>query len=381
MRLSFTIGHGVPKFSLFLRPTLSRHLHRPIYSSSTLPSPTSQNPQTPLFLRPPTHRATFSDLRKWQNWAKTLALSVGSSFVDMDNGPDSTLLCRELKWLIEDVTEDGSISETLHNEEPERTVRLRVGLEELYKLWKQRIEERRPFQYIVGCEHWRDLILCVQEGVLIPRPETEKIVDLVGDLFSDNQGLREGLWADLGTGSGAIAIGIGMILRSSGRVIATDLSLLALEVATFNVQRYGLQVSAGRGKKRAVFLFSDVIQLRQGSWFEPLKDVEGKLAGIVSNPPYIPSDHISGLQAEVGRHEPRLALDGGVIGMNDLLHLCKGAASMLHSGGFFVFETNGEQQCKFLVEYMETEAGDNFYNVNIVPDFARVPRFVTGFRK
>lgn len=66
--------------------------------------------------------------------------------------------------------------------------------------------------------------------------------------------------------------------------------------------------------------------------------MEGKLAGIVSNPPYIPSDHISGLQAEVGRHEPRLALDGGVTGMNGLLHLCKGAASMLHSGGFFAFE-------------------------------------------
>lgn len=170
--------------------------------------------------------------------------------MDLDNGPDTTLLCRELKWLTEDVTEDGSISEHLRNKEPERIIHLRVGLKELYKLWKQRIEERRPFQYIVGCEHWRNLVLCIEEGVLIPRPETEKIVDLVVDLVSDNQGLKEGLWADLGTGTGAIAIGIGMTLRSSGRVIATDLSPMAVEVAAFNVQRYGLQVSARTENKR-----------------------------------------------------------------------------------------------------------------------------------
>ena len=66
--------------------------------------------------------------------------------------------------------------------------------------------------------------------------------------------------------------------------------------------------------------------------------MEGKLAGIVSNPPYIPSDNIPGLQAEVGRHEPRLALDGGLNGMDDLLHICNGAALMLRPGGFFIFE-------------------------------------------
>ncbi|PQM41008.1 release factor glutamine methyltransferase [Prunus yedoensis var. nudiflora] len=212
----------------------------------------------------------------------------------------------------------------------------------------------------------RDLVLCVQEGVLIPRPETELIVDLVGDVVLGNEGLREGLWADLGTGSGAIAIGIGRILGTGGRVIATDLSPAAIGVAGFNVQRYGLQ---------------DVVELRQGSWFEPLKDMEGKLAGFVSNPPYIPSDDISGLQAEVGRHEPRVALDGGINGMDDLLHICKGAASMLKPGGFFAFETNGEKQCKHLVEYMENDAGGSFFNLKIVPDFAGIHRFVTGFHK
>ena len=78
--------------------------------------------------------------------------------------------------------------------------------------------------------------------------------------------------------------------------------------------------------------------IKQGSWFEPLKELEGELMGLVSNPPYIPSEHISGLQAEVAKHEPRLALDGGKKGTSDLLHLCHGAVSMLKPHGFFAFE-------------------------------------------
>lgn len=87
-------------------------------------------------------------------------------------------------------------------------------------------------------------------------------------------------------------------------------------------------------------LTQDKIEIKLGSWFEPLKNVEGQFVGLVSNPPYIPSHHIIGLQAEVAKHEPRLALDGGSNGMNDLLHLCHGAASMLKPGGFFAFEVS-----------------------------------------
>ncbi|KAJ9182972.1 hypothetical protein P3X46_006898 [Hevea brasiliensis] len=345
-------------------PSLFASLCRPICSTSLSLSPSSLKPTTPLFLRPPTFSTSLSELNKWHHWAKNLASSVGSSFVHLDNGPDSTLLCRELRWLLEDSLEDHSLISQLGSQNYHMDVRLRASLDELYVLWRQRIEERRPFQYIVGCEHWRDLVLSVQEGVLIPRPETELIVDLVKDVVLDSRELKEGLWADLGTGSGAIAIGIGRILWSQGRVIATDLSPVAVAVATYNVLRYDLK---------------DMIEVRKGSWFEPLKDVEGKLAGVVSNPPYIPSDDISRLQAEVGQHEPRLALDGGVSGMDDLLHLSNGAVSMLKPGGFFVFETNGEKQCQFLVDYMENNNPGKFCNVNIVSDFAGIQRFVTGF--
>ncbi|XP_044489268.1 release factor glutamine methyltransferase isoform X2 [Mangifera indica] len=309
-------------FPVFRKPSLHYHsaFHTPISFSS---SSSSIKPKIPLFLRPPTHSIPLSDLKKWYNWAKNLASSVGSSFLHSDNGADASLLCRELNWLLEDSLEDRSLIPHLGIQESSQNANLRVDLEELYSLWKERIEKRKPLQYLVGCEHWRDLVLCVEEGVFIPRPETELMVDLVSHAIENNEELREGFWVDLGTGSGAIAIGIGRVLGEQGKVFAIDLNPVACSVAALNVQRYGLQ---------------DKIEVRRGSWFKTLKDFEGKLSGIVSNPPYIPSDHISGLQAEVGKHEPRLALDGGPDGMEDLLHLLNGAASMLKPGGFFAFE-------------------------------------------
>ncbi|KAL3503707.1 hypothetical protein ACH5RR_038156 [Cinchona calisaya] len=355
-----------PSLSSIFKPILFQTLpNRPVNFSKISSPPTSLKPQTPLFLKPANYRATLSDLKKWQLWAKNLATSVGTKFLDSDNGPDSALLLRELGWLIQDAVLEGPTSLSSENNPSEVVVSLRACLVDLYLLWKQRIEERRPFQYLVGCEHWRDLVLSVEEGILIPRPETELIVDFVSDVVKENEVLREGLWADLGTGSGAIAIGIGRILGSCGRAIATDLSPIAVSVASYNVQRYSLQ---------------DKVQVKQGSWFEPLKEDEGKFAGIVSNPPYIPSEDIGGLQAEVGKHEPKLALDGGATGMNDLLHLCNGIASMLRPGGFFAFETNGEKQSKFLVDYMENESKGSFFDVKVASDFAGIKRFVTGYR-
>jgi release factor glutamine methyltransferase len=78
--------------------------------------------------------------------------------------------------------------------------------------------------------------------------------------------------------------------------------------------------------------------VRQGFWFSPLQDKLGELAGVISNPPYIPSDKLIGLQAEVGKHEPRIALDGGPDGMNDLREICRGSATALRQGGFLALE-------------------------------------------
>ncbi|KAL9407438.1 hypothetical protein Peur_004410 [Populus x canadensis] len=240
-------------------------------------------------------------------------------------------LFRELNWLIEDSLVNRSSSSSCFSfsqykydtSGKNENVMLQISLDDLYQLWEQTIEERRLYQYIVGCEHWRDLVLSVQEGVLIPRPNTELIVDLVSDVVSKNEELGQGLWADVGTGSGAIAIGIRRIWGSYD----TDLSPIAVLVAAL-MCLYGLQ---------------DVI--------------EGKDL--------------------VGRHEPRLALDAGSSGIDYLVHLCNGASAMLKPDGFFAFETNREKQCEFLVDCIENGIAGSFCNLNI----AGIERFVTGFRR
>ncbi|KAJ1377907.1 S-adenosyl-L-methionine-dependent methyltransferase, partial [Sesbania bispinosa] len=198
MKLTLSSIYRPYSFPILLHSSAFTTLCRPSCSSALSSPPTSLQPQIPLFLRPPIYSTKLRDLKKWHDWAKTVASSIGSTFVQSDNGPDSSILCRELKWLMEDAVEDHSLFSQMGVQEDDKRVKMRADVEELYCLWKQRIQERRPFQYIVGCEHWRDLVLSVQEGVLIPRPETEIIVDLVSDVVSKNEDLKRGVWADWG---------------------------------------------------------------------------------------------------------------------------------------------------------------------------------------
>ncbi|GJM95155.1 hypothetical protein PR202_ga11863 [Eleusine coracana subsp. coracana] len=252
---------------------------------------------TPLFLRPATHPVPASALAAFRRRAAALV------------PPSAPHLHRHLRWLLADASTTSSDSDP---------ALLRAPLDHIEALWLGHVRARRPFQYVVGNEHWRDMVVAVREGVLIPRPETEAVVDMVKGV----EGFGGGWWADLGTGSGAIAVAVARELGDGGRVFATDVSDVAVEVARLNVERYGVQ---------------DKVEIRQGSWFEPLQDVKGKLMGVISNPPYIPTEDLPGLQPEVGWHEPKLALDGGRDGLEHLLHLCEGLSSALKSGGFFVF--------------------------------------------
>jgi release factor glutamine methyltransferase len=123
--------------------------------------------------------------------------------------------------------------------------------------------------------------------VLIPRPETELLIDFVQEAVAAAPALGAGAWADLGTGSGALATGVARALPQARRVYAVDLSPAPLAYAAFNAQRLGVG--------------SRLTALR-GSWYEPLEAAGVRqLAGVVSNPPYIASTDMPGLQAEVGR--------------------------------------------------------------------------------
>lgn len=234
-----------------------------------------------------------------------------------------------------------------------------------------------PLQYLTSTAYWRDLILSVGPGVLIPRPETELLVDFVRIAVEENEKLSVGPWADLGTGSGALAIAVAKELPQT-KVYAVDLADEPCVYCKFNAHR--LDVS-----KR--------VEILQGSWFEPLKSRKvGKLAGIVSNPPYIASEELSSLQAEVGQHEPWLALDGGEnLGIDSLVVICRESIDMLAPGGFIALETGGKQQSEYiahLMEHMFVKAGFRdetmnlpaFRTIEIRKDLRGVSRFVTAFR-
>lgn len=183
-----------------------------------------------------------------------------------------------------------------------------------------------PFAYAVGSAPFRHLSLRVDERVLIPRPETEVLVDGILERMRARYGPAEG-WGtavDVGTGSGAIALA----LASEGRfdrVIATDTSLDALNVARSNA------LDLARGAARS-------IEFRHGSFMAPLAGVRATL--VVSNPPYVSFDEIELLPASVRDWEPPLALFSGANGMFATSAIVRESAGILLSGGLLALEVD-----------------------------------------
>jgi release factor glutamine methyltransferase len=210
---------------------------------------------------------------------------------------------------------------------PDRSVKLRCSLTHLHHLWQCHLQRREPLQYLVGCSPWRDLQLAVGPGVLIPRQETELLVELALDHV---QGLLPQLplvWADLGTGSGCVAIALAQALPASTG-LAVDCSPAALSQAAANGLACGVN---GR------------LEWLQGSWWQPLRPWWGQLGLVVSNPPYIPTAELASLDPVVRWHEPLLALDGGPDGLAALRAVAQGAAAALAPGGVLLLEHHYDQ--------------------------------------
>lgn len=181
------------------------------------------------------------------------------------------------------------------------------------------LQDRVPFQYLICTAHWRDLILSVGPGVLVPRPETELMIDLAAAALAANPGLARMPWADLGTGSGALAIGTAQLLmqqQQKGQQPSSDAAVTAKSPAAGPPQVFAVDLSttavAYAATNAAAHGVQETVQALQGSWFDPLQHLQGQLGGVLSNPPYIPRRQMeAGLQAEVAQHEPMSALDGG----------------------------------------------------------------------
>lgn len=265
----------------------------------------------------------------------------------------------EVDWLIKTITNLDSLSLRLGTWQKQSQINSDKSLTELTKLWQQRLHERLPVQYLVETVFWRRFQLKVTPAVLIPRPETELIIDiaLANSLISSS----ERHWVDLGTGSGAIAIGLADVFPTA-TVHGVDLSADALKIAQENANSLNL----------------DNIRFYQGSWWSPLNALQGKVTGMISNPPYIPSLQIAQLQPEVAWHEPRLALDGGDDGLDDIRYLIKTAPQYLVSGGIWLIELmvgQADTVVTLLIQQGE------YYDPKIFADLAGIERFVLAYRR
>lgn len=270
-------------------------------------------------------------------------------------------LKQELDWLLLEVSDLTPLDLRLA---PTATqpVQMQLSLEELQQLWQQRLQTHIPVQHLVGTAHWRQFQLTVSKDVLIPRPETELLIDLaVGAIPPSLQLGNEDLWADLGTGSGAIAMGLATAFPQA-MIHAVDCSASALAIAEQNSDTYHLQHQ---------------IRFHLGQWCEPLVGFKGQFLGIVSNPPYIPTQILPTLQPEVVNHEPHLALDGGADGLDAMREIVAIAPQYLQSGGVLLLEMMcGQDQA---VKALLTAQGQ-YHRIQIHPDLAGIPRFAQAYR-
>lgn len=214
---------------------------------------------------------------------------------------------------------------------------------------------RQPVSHILGRKGFWKIMLSVTPDVLTPRPDTESILDVVLPAFPEGMAFS---LLDLGVGSGAIMLAI-LAERPAAKALGIDSSSEALAVARENAANLDLN-------SRAAFL--------HGDWTTGLGDDSFDV--VVSNPPYIPTADIEGLDPEVRDHEPRLALDGGADGLDAYRELAPEILRVLKPGGLFAVEIGHDQSAA--VEALFKAAGADA--VRTVKDLAERDRVVTGFK-
>ncbi|UCD79693.1 MAG: peptide chain release factor N(5)-glutamine methyltransferase [Desulfobacterales bacterium] len=229
-------------------------------------------------------------------------------------------------------------------------------LQRFKALIKRRIK-REPVAYILGVKEFWSLDLKVNQDVLIPRPETECLVEKALDLLSQRADSHSQRILDLGTGSGAIVMALASQLPQH-IYFASDRFLPAVEVARANVSRYE---------------YSPRIHLFVGDWFAALNETKTSFDMIVSNPPYVPSDDIGGLQPEINRYEPLAALDGAEDGLACYRTIIGTAHNYLKTAGVLVLEIGHDQRN----DVRRIAAGvDRYEEFNCAKDYSGYDRVV-----
>ncbi len=225
----------------------------------------------------------------------------------------------------------------------------------IYEKYLSLIESRKkgkPVSYIVENQEFMNLDFFVNEKVLIPRPDTEILVETIVNALKEKSTKTRIL--DLGCGSGAISVSLAYYLPLAS-VWGVDISEEALKVSQKNALRHGVH-------KRTSFLLGDL--------YEPLRE---KYSIIISNPPYIPSKDIDALQIEVSKHEPRMALDGGSDGLSFYRRIILETPKYILDLGTLYLEI-GHDQAQSIVDLMSER--DDYFDIEVIQDLAGRDRVI-----
>jgi len=232
----------------------------------------------------------------------------------------------------------------------------KINLTSIESIWDNHVVNLVPIQYLCGFTFWRDLKLIVSEDVLIPRPETEIIIDIILEIF--NKDKEKLLFAELGTGSGAISISLAL-KKPFWEGIATDIDSNSIKIALKNFLRYSSRSN---------------LQFCCGHWFKPLKDFKKKLDLIISNPPYIPKEIYKNLPKQVINFEPEIALIGGEDGLEHIREIIQNAPFFLKERGWLIIENHYDQGTNVKKLFLE----NRFTSVKVLKDYSGVGRFTIG---
>ena len=267
-----------------------------------------------------------------------------------DKGVDSPRLDAEV--LLSHVLKKERIYLYIHFDEP-----LEAGELAAFRAMVKKRVQRIPVAYIVGAREFMGLTFAVSPAVLIPRPDTEILVEAVIERLKDKAQIK---FVDIGTGSGAIVLSLLHYLPLACAA-AVDISQDALTVAAENAE---------------TLLVNDRVDFYLGDVYAPL--TTEKFDAIISNPPYIPNEDIAKLEPEVRNFEPYGALAGGMDGLDFYRQLIAGGSARLKDGGFMVFEV-GINQARAVVAL--TAAIPELGKTEILRDYAGIERVVIAYKK
>jgi release factor glutamine methyltransferase len=226
----------------------------------------------------------------------------------------------------------------------------------LYECLINRRIKGEPIQYILGNREFWSLDLRVSPAVLIPRPETELLVEETLKIFRDERNLTL-RFMEVGTGSGAITIALAKEMQGCF-IVAEDISWRAILVAKENARIQGV---------------SGNIRFLVGDLFPPLKEGRFLFDLILSNPPYVPSSKIATLPREIAEFEPRIALDGGPDGLGFFRRIVTGSVLFLKDGGWLMLEI-GEGQREAVAEMIRNTGV--FTSPSIIRDHSGADRII-----